>query len=85
MKMSGYTYVNHCKWNIKSGIWNRDANRFQFDYGCHHIWTIHPNWFREGMMVSVKGTLHLTDTGHVLRADDIKTGCPSKYESTVNE
>ena len=44
-----------------------------------------PTGFGEGMMVSVKGTLHLTDTGHVLRADDIKTGCPSKYESSVNE
>lgn len=41
-----------------------------------------PTGFGEGTMVSVKGTLHLTEDGHVLRADDIKTGCPSKYEST---
>ena len=43
-----------------------------------------PTGFEEGTMVSVKGTLHLTDEGHVLRADEIKTGCPSKYESTIN-
>ena len=42
-----------------------------------------PTGFAEGTMVSVKGTLHVTDDGHVLRADDIKTGCPSKYESTT--
>ena len=45
-----------------------------------------PTGFGEGTMVSVKGTLHATDDGHVLRADDIKTGCPSKYEpTTLNE
>ena len=44
-----------------------------------------PTGFGEGTMVSMKGTLHPTDDGHVLRADDIKTGCPSKYESTVND
>ena len=43
-----------------------------------------PTGFEEGTMVSVKGTLHITDLGHVLRADEIKTGCPSKYESTIN-
>ena len=38
-----------------------------------------PTGFEDGKMVSVKGILKQIDGVYILRADDIQTGCPSKY------
>jgi cytochrome c-type biogenesis protein CcmE len=40
-----------------------------------------PEGFEEGKTVAVKGSLVKDAEGWILRADEIKTGCPSKYES----
>ena len=40
-----------------------------------------PEGFEEGKTVAVKGSLVKDSEGWILRADEIKTGCPSKYES----
>tara|TARA_Y100001968_G_C18975842_1_gene534462 strand:+ start:91 stop:489 length:399 start_codon:yes stop_codon:yes gene_type:complete len=39
-----------------------------------------PVGFEEGKMVSVKGMLKIIDGTLVIRADEIQTGCPSKYD-----
>ena len=39
-----------------------------------------PVGFEEGKMVSVKGMLKIIDGTFVIRADEIQTGCPSKYD-----
>tara|TARA_B100002052_G_C15837713_1_gene578593 strand:+ start:1084 stop:1494 length:411 start_codon:yes stop_codon:yes gene_type:complete len=44
-----------------------------------------PTGFEEGKMVSVKGILKLIEGEYVLRADEIQTGCPSKYDPSSTE
>ena len=44
-----------------------------------------PVGFEEGKMVSVKGVLKIVDDTFVIRADEIQTGCPSKYEPSSSE
>mgnify|MGYP001210068357 FL=1 len=44
-----------------------------------------PVGFEEGKMVSVKGVLKLVDGIFVIRADEIQTGCPSKYDPSSSE
>jgi cytochrome c-type biogenesis protein CcmE len=39
-----------------------------------------PVGFEEGKMVSVKGILKISDDNLIIRADEIQTGCPSKYD-----
>ena len=39
-----------------------------------------PIGFEEGKMVSVKGILKIIDNEFIIRADEIQTGCPSKYD-----
>ena len=41
--------------------------------------------FEEGKMVSVKGVLKIVDGTFVIRADEIQTGCPSKYDPSSSE
>ena len=44
-----------------------------------------PVGFEEGKMVSVKGVLKIVEGTFVIRADEIQTGCPSKYEPSSSE
>ena len=44
-----------------------------------------PVGFEEGKMVSVKGVLKIVDDIFVIRADEIQTGCPSKYDPSTSE
>ena len=44
-----------------------------------------PVGFEEGKMVSVKGVLKIVEGTFVIRADEIQTGCPSKYEPSNSE
>ena len=44
-----------------------------------------PVGFEEGKMVSVKGVLKIVDGTFVIRADEIQTGCPSKYDPSSSE
>ncbi len=44
-----------------------------------------PTGFEEGKMVSIKGILKLIDGEYILRADEIQTGCPSKYDPSNGE
>ena len=44
-----------------------------------------PTGFEEGKMVSVKGILKHIDGEYILRADEIQTGCPSKYDPASTE
>ena len=43
-----------------------------------------PVGFEEGKMVSVKGVLKIVDGQFVVRADEIQTGCPSKYDPSTS-
>jgi len=40
-----------------------------------------PEGFEEGRTIAIHGTLILSGGEWTLRADEIKTGCPSKYEA----
>jgi len=44
-----------------------------------------PIGFEEGKMVSVKGILKSIDNEFIIRADEIQTGCPSKYDPSNTE
>ncbi len=44
-----------------------------------------PVGFEEGKMVSVKGMLKIIDGTFVIRADEIQTGCPSKYDPSNSQ
>jgi|TARA_B100001250_G_scaffold410263_1_gene436366 cytochrome c-type biogenesis protein CcmE len=44
-----------------------------------------PTGFEEGKMVSVKGILKQIEGEYILRADEIQTGCPSKYDPSNAE
>ena len=44
-----------------------------------------PVGFEEGKMVSVKGLLKIIDGTFVIRADEIQTGCPSKYDPSNSQ
>ena len=44
-----------------------------------------PVGFEEGKMVSVKGMLKIVDGTFVIRADEIQTGCPSKYDPSNSQ
>ena len=44
-----------------------------------------PVGFEEGKMVSVKGILKFVDDKFIIRADEIQTGCPSKYDPSNSE
>ena len=44
-----------------------------------------PVGFEEGKMASVKGVLKIVDDNFVIRADEIQTGCPSKYDPSNSE
>ena len=44
-----------------------------------------PVGFEEGKMVSVKGVLKIVNDDFIVRADEIQTGCPSKYDPSTSE
>ena len=44
-----------------------------------------PVGFEEGKMVSVKGMLKIVEGTFVIRADEIQTGCPSKYDPSNSQ
>jgi len=52
-------------------------NQLTIDYSAASV----PDTFADGLSISVRGTLVSEDGYIALKATEIQTGCPSKYES----
>jgi cytochrome c-type biogenesis protein CcmE len=76
----------HIRGAVSNGTYNSSAATFQLD-GAQHSLTIDftgvaiPNAFQEGRTVAVKGQLRQSASGWTLLAEEIITGCPSKYSA----
>ena len=75
----------HIRGTIMNGTMGDESPLITLN-GMHNQLTIDisglaiPTGFEEGKMVSVKGILKIIDNEFIIRADEIQTGCPSKYD-----